>query len=102
MYSPGVLALSAQVSDSGKQSVPEGSALVVLNDQDIIGGRLQTSQMVAGSIADFQMWDRAFSNDEVRALRCREKGNVVSFEDFDTVGTQQLQRGGNFQCRSMQ
>ena len=102
MNFPGVLALSAQVSDSGKQRVPEGSALVLLNDQDILGGRLQTSQMVAGSIADFQMWDRAFSNDEVRALRCREKGNVVSFEDFDTVGTQQLQRGGNFQCRSIE
>lgn len=65
----------------------------------IPGGGLDPNQMVPGNIADFQMWDRAFSDDEVRALGCAETGNVVSFEDMDTIGPNKFQYGGNFKCR---
>ena len=54
--------------------------------------------MLHGKIADFQMWDRAMSNDEVRALGCYEKGNLVTFKDFDTVGFGQFKTGGKFYC----
>ena len=63
-----------------------------------LGGGLQASQMLHGKLADFQMWDRAMSNDEVRALGCYEKGNLVAFQDFDTVGFGQFKTGGKFYC----
>lgn len=37
MNSAGVLELSAQGADTGKQKIPAGSALVLLNDQDTVG-----------------------------------------------------------------
>ena len=54
--------------------------------------------MLHGKLVDFQMWDRAMSNDEVRALGCYEKGNLVTLKDFDTVGFGQFKTGGKFYC----
>ena len=56
--------------------------------------------MIRGKIADFQMWDRALSDKEVRSLGCDEKGSLVTFEDFDTIGLKKFQQGGNFKCHA--
>ena len=64
----------------------------------ILGGALERHQMIAGQIADFQMWDRALSDKEVRSMGCDEKGSLITFEDFDTVGLGKFQQGGNFKC----
>ena len=54
--------------------------------------------MIRGKIADFQMWDRALSDKEVRSLGCEAKGSLVTFDDFDAVGLKKFQQGGNFEC----
>ena len=56
--------------------------------------------MVRGKIADFQMWDRALSDKEVRSLGCDTKGSLVSFDDFDAVGLGKFKQGGNFECHA--
>ena len=62
------------------------------------GGALDADQMIRGKIADFQMWDRALSDKEVRSLGCEAKGSLVTFDDFDAVGLGKFQKGGNFEC----
>jgi len=95
---PGALELAAQVGDSGKQVIRAGSALVLLNDQDSLGGKLVDEQMTPGHIADFQLWDKAFSDAEVQALKCGLLGNVVRFEDMEVVGESRFHHGEDFQC----
>lgn len=65
-----------------------------------LGGSLDSRQMVSGYIADFQMWYNALSNDEVRGLRCRSEGNLLTFKDLEIVGTHQMQYGDKFKCSS--
>ena len=64
------------------------------------GGSLDENQMLRGKIADFQLWDRAMSDKELRSLGCDENGSVITFEDFDTVGLGKFQQGGNFKCHT--
>ena len=56
------------------------------------------NQMTPGHLADFQMWNRAFSDAEVEGLRCGAVGNIVTFEDLETVGKANFRYGGNFEC----
>ena len=64
-----------------------------------LGGSLDENQMVRGKIADFQMWDRAMPDKEVRSLGCDAKGSLLTFDDFDAVGLGKFQQGGNFECQ---
>lgn len=54
--------------------------------------------MTPGHIADFQLWDKAFSDAEVLALKCGLLGNVVRFEDMEVVGEDKFHHGEDFQC----
>ena len=56
--------------------------------------------MLRGKIADFQLWDRAMSDKELRSLGCDEIGSLITFEDFDTVGLGKFQQGCNFKCHT--
>lgn len=56
--------------------------------------------MMPGSIADFQMWDRAFTDAEVEGLGCDAKGNLVTFDQFTIEGTQQKETDGDFVCQT--
>ena len=68
----------------------------------MLGDSLDEKQMIRGKIADFQMWDRALSDKKVTSLGCEEKGSLVTFDDFDTVGLGKFQQGGNFECHPAQ
>lgn len=57
--------------------------------------------MIPGKLADFQMWDRALSDREVRALGCDDKGSLVTFEDFDAVGLGKFHEGEYFECSAV-
>jgi len=97
--SPGELELVAEVGDSGNNSLPAGTSITILNEQDTPGGGLDTAQMMPGLVADFQIWDSAASNAEMLRTECGEKGNLISFDEFEIVGTQEMEECSAFECR---
>ena len=62
------------------------------------GGGLVLSQMMPGLVSDFQMWDRALNNSEIVNLECGAEGNLLDFNDFEIVGSQQFDQRSNFEC----
>jgi len=94
----GKLELVAEVGDSGLNSIPAGSSITILNEQDNEGGELDTYQMMPGLVADFQIWSRALSNDEVTDIGCGERGDLLTFDQFEIVGQQKMEGGSAFHC----
>ena len=63
------------------------------------GGRLDVNLMMPGKLADFRMWDRALSDEEVLSLSCAASDDtILTLDDFEIVGTQQMSNDGDFQC----
>ena len=63
------------------------------------GGGLKTYQMMPGLVQDFQIWNRAFTETEVTGLACGERGNLLTFDDFEVVGDQQKVERSAFACK---
>ena len=55
--------------------------------------------MMPGLVQDFQIWNRAFTETEVTGLACGERGNLLTFDDFEVVGDQQKVEGSAFACK---
>ena len=54
------------------------------------GGALDANHMIRGKIADFQMWDRALSDKEVRSLGREAKGSLVTLMQWDLRGSSRV------------
>ena len=52
-----------------------------------MSGKLDTDAVLPGKIAWFNMWDYEMSEQEVKALGCRDKGNVSSWDTLAQQGT---------------
>ena len=50
------------------------------------GGKLDTHQTVPGQIADFNMWKREMTLDELNLLTCGTEGDVVSWNTLKEEG----------------
>ena len=43
-----------------------------------------------GKVALFNMWDMAFSEDEVNSINCLSQGNLLSMSDMSVLGPANL------------
>ena len=43
-----------------------------------------------GKVALFNMWDRAFTEDEVNSIDCLSEGNLLSMSDMSVLGPANL------------
>lgn len=59
---------------------------------------MQTDEMMPGLVSDFQIWDYALTDLEVTTMSCREKGNLLTFDNFKIEGTQKMGIGSKFLC----
>lgn len=62
------------------------------------GGGFDEEQMWHGKMTDFQVWDYALNDTEVKSLPCDAKGNLFTFDDFEVVGSPEWYSDGDFQC----
>ena len=50
------------------------------------GGKLQAHQAVPGQIADFNIWQREMTLDDLNHEGCRTKGDIVSWNTLQEKG----------------
>ena len=51
-----------------------------------LGGNLDSDQTVPGQIADFNIWQREMTLDELNLLTCGTEGDVVSWNTLQEEG----------------
>ena len=51
-----------------------------------VGGRLDVAQVVPGKLANFNMWRREMTAEELNSQTCGAKGNVVSWDTLREKG----------------
>jgi len=44
------------------------------------------NQIMRGKIAWVNIWDRVLSEEELKGLGCRDKGNVVNWDTLEVMG----------------
>ena len=52
-----------------------------------VGGRLDIAQVVPGKLADFNMWQREMTADELNSQTCGAEGNAVSWNTLREQGS---------------
>ena len=48
------------------------------------------AELMEGKVALFNMWDRAFTEDEVNSIDCLSEGNLLSMSDMSILGPADL------------
>ena len=48
------------------------------------------AELMEGKVALFNMWDRAFTEDEVNSIDCLSEGNLLSMSDMSVLGPANL------------
>ncbi|KAG9329471.1 hypothetical protein JZ751_004564, partial [Albula glossodonta] len=66
--------------------VPAGGAVVLGQEQDVVGGGFDEAEAFVGELAGFTMWDRALSPGEVSGVatgRGLPRGTVLTLDDIE-------------------
>ena len=65
--------------------IPGGGAVVLGQDQDLVGGGFDSAQSFIGELSGVNVWDRVISSDRISRMSkaCTAgKGNVITWFDF--------------------
>ncbi|XP_067929837.1 uncharacterized protein [Watersipora subatra] len=68
-------------------TIRSGGHLILLQEQDDFGGRLDLDQTLPGQLTEFNMWNYQMSLWELNRLSCGGVGNVVEWSGLKEQGT---------------
>lgn len=74
-------------------NAPDSHLLTIGNDVLI-----ETRDMTRARYSWFNIWDRAFSTEELEGLVCSDEGNVVNWGTHQTAGKVLMEEGTLFPC----